>query len=135
MSKVVGDLIDLGAHLRITAGANVAAKTLVNLDGTIPASAAVCTGGVANVDCPSGSDLDLKLHPGIYAVVATGTVTLGGEVEGLSGSVYGNINGTKTAITATGVQDLASGFKIGRARSAGSAGDIVLIDLYSNQAK
>jgi len=135
MSNVSGDLLDLGVKLQVTVGANIAAKTLVNADGTLPATADVCTGGVAGGDTPSGEVADVKLAPGVYAIKATGTVTKGAEVEILQGTVVGNISGTQTNITAAGVQDLASGYKIGRAYSAGSAGDTVLVNLYGNQAK
>ncbi len=135
MSNVVGDLLDLGSRLLVTVGVNIAAKTFVNADGTLPSSAAACTGGIADADTAANDNASVKMHPGVYACVATGEVTKGLEVELLQGTVYGNIAGVKTAITAAGVSVLASGYKIGRARSAGSAGAIVLIDIYGNQAK
>lgn len=135
MSNVLGDLLDLGARVPggVTVGANIAAKTFVNIDGTLPASAAACTGGIAASDTPSGQVADVKLPPGIYAVVATGTVTKGLLVQILQGTVYGNISGTKTAITAAGVQNIASGLAVGRAVTGGSAGDIVLVNSTVNQ--
>ena len=136
MGNVIGDLLDIGSHILVTAGVNIAAKTFVNIDGTLPSSAAVCTGGVANADTASGDNLSVKIVPGTYAVVATGLVAKGAEVELLQGTVYGNIAGVKTAITAAGVTTLASGYKMGRALSAATAvGQIIYVLLYGNQAK
>jgi hypothetical protein len=134
-TNVGGDLLNLGARIRVTVGVNIAAKTFVNLDGTLPNSAAVCTGGIALVDTASGDVADVNVPIGAFAVVATGTVTAGLMVELLQGSVYGNISGTKTAITAAGVQNIASGYPIGRALTGGSAGDTVMIIPTINQAK
>lgn len=135
MSITVGDMLDLGARLKVTAAVNIAARTFVNMDGSLPASAAVCTGGVADIDTPSGQSINVKMPPGIYAVKATGTVTIGLMVELLQGTIYGNISGTKTAITASGVSVIASGYPMGRAYSAGSAGDTVLVCVSTSQVK
>jgi hypothetical protein len=134
-TNVSGDLLDIGARVPggVTVGVNIAAKTFVNIDGTLPSSAAACTGGVAASDTPSGEVADVKLPPGVYAVRAMGTVTKGLLVEILQGSVYGNISGTKTAITAAGVQNISAGFAIGRALTTGASGDTVLVNLSINQ--
>jgi len=131
MATNVSELLDIGAHWpgNITAGVNFAAKTFINADGTLPASAAACTGGVVVSDTASGNDADVKIAPGIYVCVATGTVTKGLLVELLQASVYGNIAGVQTAITAAGVSVIASGVAIGRAITGGVAGDNVLVNL------
>ena len=137
MSKSVGgDLLNLGVKQPITAAANLAALTFVNKDGTVPASAAAVTGGVIEVDTPSGDTADVKMPPGVYKVLATGVVTDGIEVEILQNTttVYGNINGVKTLITCAGVSTIASGKVIGRACSSGFAGDAVLVDVYGSQS-
>jgi len=136
MGNIIGgDLLDLGVKLQVTAGANLAAKTFVNLAGTVPSSAAVCTGGIVDKDTPSGEVADVKMAPAVLEVVATGTVTLGAQVEILTGTIVCNISGTQTNVTGAGVQDLASGYPVGRALTAGSAGDTVLVQLHTNQAK
>lgn len=135
MSNVGGDLLNLGAIIQVTAGANLADKTLVDFDGTVPSSAARCTGGVVVKDTASGDYAAVKIPPGIYEVVATDTVTAGSEVEAYQGTVYGNIANVSTAITAAGVKNLASGYPVGRALTGGSAGDTVLVNLYGNQSK
>ena len=135
MGQQASDLFRSGAVLPVTAAANLAAKTFVNIDGTVPASAAECTGGVVGSDVTSGEIADIKLPIGAFAVVATGAVTKGLQVEILQGAVYGNISGTKTSITAAGVQNVASGFPVGRAYTTGVAGDTVLIIPNTNQAK
>lgn len=129
-TNVSGDLLDLGARMPggVTAGANFAAKTFINADGSLPSSAAACTGGITASDVASGDVADVKLPPGIYAVKATGTVTKGLQVEILQGAIYGNINGTSTSITAAGVQNIASGLVVGRALTTGVAGDTVLVN-------
>jgi hypothetical protein len=134
MSNVGGTLLDV-VRRQVTAAANLAAKTFVNADGSVPASAAACTGGVVLAPTASGDIADVFLPPDVVPCLATGTVTDGLEVELLQASVYDNISGTKTAITAAGVSILASGYKIGRAIGSGVAGDTVLIQLYGNQAK
>jgi len=132
-TNVAGDLLDLGAKIEVAAAANMAAGTFMNMDGSLPSSAAACTGGVVPVDTASGDYVDLKLPPGIYRVRATGTVTAGLLVELLQASVYGNISGTKTAITAAGVQNISAGYAIGRAITGGVSGDTVLVNVTINQ--
>ena len=136
-TQVSGDFIDLGAHWpgNITTTANIAANSFVNADGSVPANAAECTGGVCNVDTASGDYADVKIPPGIYRVIATGTVTKGLLVEILQASVSGNIAGTLTAITAAGVQNIASGKVVGRALTTGASGDTVFVNLAVNSAK
>jgi hypothetical protein len=131
MGSVVGDLLDLGARVDVTVSVNIAAKTFVNIDGSLPASAAACTGGIANADTASGDKASVKLAPGIYAVRATDTVTKGLQVEIYQDTttVYGNINGTKTLIACAGVKNISSGLVVGRALTSGSAGDLVLINI------
>ena len=132
-TNVSGDLLDLGARVDVTVGVNIAAHTFVNMDGTLPSSAAACTGGIAVVDTASGDIVEAKIPPGIYKVRATGTVTKGLLIELLQASVYGNISGTKTAITASGVQNISAGLAIGRAITSGVAGDTVLVNVGINQ--
>jgi hypothetical protein len=136
-AQVGGDGLDLGARVPggVLSTANLAAKTLVNMDGSVPASAADCTGGVAASDVASGDSVDLKIPPGIYAIVAGGAVTAGLEVEILQLSVYGNINGVKTAITAAGVVNIASGYVIGRALTSGVLYDTVLVNVSVSPSK
>lgn len=135
-TNVGGDLLDLGARWEVTAGANLAQDTLVDLAGTVPSSAAECTGGVAVTDCASGDTVPLKLlGAGILRIVATGTVTAGLKVEVLQGTKYANINGTSTSVTIAGVQNVASGYPTGRAITGGSAGDTVLVNTFAQQAK
>jgi hypothetical protein len=138
MGQIVGDLLNLGAKWQIIAGANLKGKSLVDLAGTLPADAAECTGGVVDADTPSGELADIKLLNGqILSVYATDTVTAGLKVEvyNLASTIYGNINGTKTLITVAGVKNISSGYAIGRALTGGSAGQLVLVQLHTNQAK
>ena len=136
-TNVSGDFVDVGAHWpgNITAGVNFAALTFINADGTLPGSAAECTGGIVAVDTASGDSADVKIAPGIYRVKATGTVTAGLLVELLQGTIYGNIAGVYTAITASGVQNIAAGKVIGRALTSGVSGDTVLVNVAVNSAK
>jgi hypothetical protein len=135
--SVTQDLFRSGAKLPVTAAANLAAHTFVNIDGTVPASAAECTGGITDSDVVSGEVADLALPIGAFAVRATGTVTKGLQVELLQDTttVYGNISGVKTLIACAGVQNIASGYAVGRAYTSGVAGDLVLVIPSVNQAK
>lgn len=136
-TNVAGNFLNLGSRVPggVTVGVNIAAGTFVNIDGTLPNSAAVCTGGVCQVDTPSGQIAEVAIPPGSYRVIATGTVTLGLMVELLQGTVTGNISGTSTAITAAGVQNVASGYPVGRALTSGVAGDSVLVNVSISQVK
>ena len=133
-SQVGGDLLRL-VKFQVTAGANLPAKTFVNLDGTLPNSAAVCTGGVTVTDVASGDIVEINLPPSIVAVYAAGTVTAGLMVEGLQASISSNINGALTAVTGTGVQNVSSGYPLGRALTSGVAGDTVQVNLSVSQVK
>ncbi|CAK0766257.1 conserved hypothetical protein [Gammaproteobacteria bacterium] len=134
MSNVGGDKLVLNKEY-VTAGANLADKTLVTVAGAVPANGAVAY-GVVEKDTANGDLATVKTSPGIIEIVATGSVTKGGKVEALQGTVYGNIAGTSTAITAAGVQDLASGYPIGLAHTGTTTvGETVLVELFSNQAK
>jgi hypothetical protein len=139
MSAIVSDLLDLGVRVPggVTAGANLAAHSLVDLAGTIPSSAADCTGGVVVADTASGDLVDVKMGPGIYAVYATDTVTAGLMVEAyqLASTIYANISGTSTAVTITGVKNISSGYVIGRALTSGVAGDLVLVNMSVSPSK
>ena len=132
MANNVSDLW-VAYTLPITTTANLAGKSLVTAAGAAVTSAANSVFGVLKVDTPSGDTADVKW--GAVEVIATGTVTKGGKVEALTASVYANINGTSTATTSAGVQDLASGYPIGKALSGGVANDTVLVQLFLNDAK
>ena len=116
----------------LTAAANLVGQTLVLWDGTVPANAANGVMGVVDVDTANGDTVSVKTPPSIVEVRATGTVTKGAYVEVLSTTYT-----TKDAasVTGAGVQDLASGYPVGKAYSAGSANDTVIIALLENQAK
>ena len=118
----------------VTSTANLADKTLCTVAGASVVSAAAGVYGVVEKDTVSG-DLATVKTSGILEVIASGTVTAGSMVEGLTGSIYANISGTSTSITYTGVQNLASGYPIGKAHTSGVAGDTVLVELIANQVK
>ena len=120
--------------LPITTSANLAGKSLLTAAGAAVANAANSVFGVLESDTPSGDEGTLKMH-GAIEVIATGTVTKGGKVEVLQATVVANINGTATNTTSAGVQDLASGYPIGKALSAGVANDTVLVQLFGNDGK
>lgn len=119
----------------VTTSANLAALTLITAAGAAPANAANGVYGVIKNDTKSADAATVKVIPNITEVVATGTVTKGGYVEALQASIYANIDGTSTATTSAGVQDLASGYPIGKALTSGSANDTVLVAFFLNQAK
>jgi len=125
---VGGDKLVLNKEY-VTAGANLADKTLVTVAGAVLSSAAALCYGVVEKDTPSGELATVKTS-GILEVLATGTVTKGANVEGLTSTRYGNINGTSTSIACCGVQDIAAGYAVGRALSTGVVGDTVLVELY-----
>lgn len=113
----------------VTAAANLADKTFVNANGAVPANAAKCTGGVVEKDTKNTDYATVKIG-GILEVLATGTVTAGAFVEILTASVYGNIDGTSTAITAAGVQDATSTNAIvGKAITGGVVNETVLVQI------
>ncbi len=118
----------------VTSTANLCAKSLVTFAGAVPANAANSVLGVVEQDTKSGEVATVKVPPSVVEVIATGTVTAGAYVEVLTASIYGNIDGTSTAITAAGVQDQADGYSIGKAYTGGSANDTVLIALLETQA-
>ena len=118
----------------VTATANLAGRSLVTFAGAVPANAANSVLGVVKSATKSGDVATVKTPPGVVEVIATGTVTLGAYVEVLTASIYDDIDGTSTAITAAGVQDQADGYSIGKAYTAGSANDTVLIALMDCQA-
>ena len=136
-TNVSGIALDLGARFPypVTAGANIAADSFVNADGTVPANAADCTGGVAMADTANGDYVDVLIPPGIVRVKATGTVTKGLLVEILQASFTCNIAGVATAVTAAGVQNTSAGKIVGRALTTGVANDTVLVNLAVNSAK
>lgn len=125
---VGGDKLVLNKEY-ITAAANLADKTLVDVGGAVLASGAALCFGVVEKDTPSGELATVKTT-GILEVLALGTVTQGANVEGVTGTRYGNINGTSTSIACCGVQDRASGYAVGRALTAGVVGDTVLVEMY-----
>lgn len=133
IAYVGGDKLVLNKEY-VTAGANLADKTLVKADGTVPSSAAGAVYGVVEKDTASG-DLATVKTSGIIEVFATGAVTKGAMVEVLQGSIYANISGTSTSITGAGVQDVASGYPIGKAHTASDAGGTVLVELSVSQVK
>lgn len=120
---------------QVTAAANLAGKSLITAAGAAVTSAANACYGVTATDVKSGDYVAVKIAPSIVEVLATGTVTEGAYVESLTASVYANIDGTSTATTSAGVQDLASGYPIGKALSSSTANGTALIALLVNQAK
>lgn len=125
---VGGDKLVLNKEY-VTAGANLADKTLIDAAGAVLGNAAALCFGVVEKDTPSGELATVKTT-GILEVLATGTVTKGANVEGLQSTRYANISGTSTSITVCGVQDRSAGYALGRALSTGVAGDTVLVELY-----
>ena len=119
----------------VTTSVNIARKSFVNMDGSLPSSAAVCTGGVARFDAPSGLSADVFLPGNIVEVWATGAVTAGLLVEILQGTVYSNISGTSTSVTAAGVQNIASGYVVGRALDTTDAGGTVRVYIMGLSTK
>ena len=131
-----GDLV-VQAKKLITTSADLADKTLITFAGAAPGNAAVAF-GVIEKDTPSGYDAVVKYGSSIVEVLATGTVTAGGEVEALQATVVADINGTSTNTTSAGVQDLAvagTGYPIGIAITGSDAGGTVLVMLYTHQNK
>ena len=134
-NNVGGDLF-VPATVPLTAAANLAGKSLVTAAGAAVANAANSVFGVTESDTKSGDYMTVKLPPGIVEVLATGTVTKGGKVEALlSAAVYANIDGTSTATSSTGVQNLSAGYPIGKAITGGVVNDTVLVSLFLNDGK
>ena len=133
--SVVGGNAWIAYKQTVTAGANLAGKTLITVAGAAPASAAAGVFGVIEGDVASGDYATVVVAPSIVEVIATGTVTAGSMVEGLQGTVYANISGTKTTTTSTGVQNLAAGYPIGKALTSSDANGTVLVALIINQVK
>lgn len=125
VNRVGGDKLVLDKQ-QITAGADLADKTLVLVAGTLPANAAGVVYGVVEKDTPNGEYATVKTY-GILEVIATGAVTAGAFVEVLQGSIYANINGVSTSITGAGVVDYSAGVKIGKALTGSDAGGTVLV--------
>ena len=116
----------------VTAGENLADKTLVCWSGLAPASANAAVMGVVSKDTPSGESATVKTD-GLLEVFAMGAVTKGALVEALDGTIYANINGTSTSLTNSGVVDHTGGVSIGRAYTASDAGGTVLIMLDKSE--
>jgi hypothetical protein len=134
MANNVSDLW-VCAKLPLAAAANLAGKSLVTAAGAAVTSAANSVFGVNEADTKSGDTMSVKLPPSIVEVIATGTVTKGGKVEALTATVVAQIDGTETNTTSAGVQNLASGYPIGKALTAGVANDTVLVSLFLNDGK
>jgi hypothetical protein len=128
MANYVGGDRVIVNRIQVTAAANLVDKTFVNANGAVPANAAKCTGGVVQGDTLSGDYATVKIGTGsMLEVIATGTVTAGNFVEILTSTFT-----TKdtTGVTGAGVQDASStNVVVGRAITAGSVNDTVLIEL------
>lgn len=136
-TAVGGDKLVLNKEY-ITAAANLADKTLILVGGTAVGNAAALCYGVIEKDVKSGDLATVKTAPGILEVLATGTVTKGSDVEALQAAIFANIDNVSTSTTSAGVQDLqvaGTGYPVGRALTSGSAGDTVLINMYTHQNK
>ena len=116
----------------ITAGENLADKTLVCWTGLAPASANGLVMGVVEKDTASG-DLATVKTDGIIEVFAMGAVTKGALVEALDGTIYADINGVSTALTNSGVVDHTGGISIGQAYTGSDAGGTVLVNLVKGE--
>lgn len=125
--RVGGDKLVLN-KMYLTAGENLADKTLVCWTGSAPASTAGAVMGVVEKDTANG-DLATVKTDGILEVFCAGTVTAGALVEALDMTIYANINGTSTSLTNAGVQDHSGGVSIGMAYTGSDAGGTVLISL------
>ena len=128
MANYVGGDRVIVNRMQVTAGANLVDKTFVNIDGTVPANAAKCTGGVVQGDTTNADIATVKHGVGSQLeVIATGTVTAGNFVEVLLSTFT-----TKdtTGVSGAGVQNATStNVAVGRALTAGSVNDTVLIEL------
>lgn len=129
---VGGDKLVL-SKMQITAAANLVDKTLVTIAGAVPANAANTAFGVVERDTLNADLAAVKFGTGsVLEVIATGTVTAGNWVE-----VLGATFTTKdaTAVPGAGVQNVASGYIVGRAITGGSANDTVLVELMNLSVK
>ena len=135
LANAVGGDLWVAARYPVTVAANLAAKTLVAANGTAVANAANSVFGVLLTDAKNGDSATVKLPPSIVEVIATGTVTAGGKVEVLIGTIYANIDGTSTSTSSAGVTNLASGYPIGKAITGGVANETVLVSLFLNDGK
>lgn len=128
MANYVGGNKHVVDFKEITAAANLVGLTFVNANGSVPANAAKCTGGVVQTDVTSGDYGSIAYGTGsVVKVLATGTVTEGGFVEILTSTFT-----TKdtTGVTGAGVQDATSTNAIvGKAQTGGSVNDTVLVEL------
>lgn len=133
---VGGDKLVLN-KMQITAAANLVDKTLVTIAGAVPANAANAAFGVVERDTANGDYATVKFGAGsVLEVIATGTVTAGNYVEVLLGSFTASIGGAAVAAqSGAGVQNIASGYVVGKAITGGSANDTVLVELISMQVK
>jgi hypothetical protein len=133
-NMVGGDKLVLNKEY-VTAAANLADKSLVTAGGAVATAYANGVYGVVEKDTKSGDLATVKTSPGILEVLAGGTVTAGAYVEAVAiATVYGNIDGTSTAIAAAGVQDATSTNKIiGKAHTGGVANETVLVELVAVQ--
>ena len=135
IANVGGDKLVLNKEY-VTTAADLADKTLITAAGAAVSSGALATGtaayyGVIEKDTPSGGLATVKTH-GILEVLATGTVTKGSLVEALQGTVYANINGTKTSTISCGVTNIASGYPVGKAMSTSDAYGTVLVAFFDS---
>ena len=124
---VVGDKY-VSQKMQVTAAANLVDKTLVTIAGAVPANAANTAIGVVERDTPSTYLAEIKFGVGsILEVIATGTVTAGNWVEALQATFTTQ---QTTGVTGAGVQNYSAGYPVGRAITAGSANDTVLVEWY-----
>lgn len=110
----------------LTAGENLADKTLVCWTGSAPASAAGLVMGVVQKDTPNAEQATV-ITDGLVEVFAAGAVTKGALVEALDMTIIANINGTSTSLTNSGVVDHTNGVSIGQAYTGSDAGGTVLV--------
>lgn len=128
MANYVGGNKNVVNTKQVTAAANLVGLTFVNANGAIPANAEKCTGGVVQTDV-TNADLGTVVYGtgSLVKVIATGTVTEGLFVEILTSTFT-----TKdtTGVTGAGVQNASSTNAIvGKAQTAGSVNDTVLVEL------
>ena len=129
--SVGGDKFVLNTE-NLTAGEDLAGKTLVCWTGSAPASANGLVMGVVDKDTPSG-DLATVKTDGLVEVWATGAVTKGALVEALDGTIIANIDGVSTSLTNAGVVDHTGGISIGQAYTGSDAGGTVLVMLIKGE--
>lgn len=135
LANAVGGDDWVAQTLPVTVSANLAAKTLVTAAGAAVANAANSVFGVTKTDVKNGDSVTVKVPPSIVQVIATGTVTKGSKVEVLQATIKALIDGVSTNTTSAGVQNLASGYPIGKALTGGVANETVTVSLFLNDAK